>query len=233
MTIRVVAVDDHPLILRALNDLLYEHDDMQLVATCNHGSKLTGLVWEHKPNVAIVDLGMSSGIFDPISTIRNLTEQFPGLKVLVLTGYDDGQYVRELVNAGVSGYILKSDDFSLSLPQAIRAVHEGGKFFSPKIAGKLVADESPKIKLTLRETSVLNLLAQGVSTAAIAGQLGVTVKRVRDVLVTICDKLEVDRGSDVSLRISAINKARTLGLLSNQDPNAGLPRSDPRHCGSL
>jgi len=162
--------------------------------------------------VAIVDLGMPADSFDPISSVRTIHEQFPNVKILILTGYDEGLWVRELIKAGASGYMLKSDDFSLSIPQAIRALYRGGKFFSPGIADNLL-DNSLDNKLTERELSVLYLLSQGLSTEAIASNLGVSEKRVRNLLVSICDKLDVDRSEDVSLRIAAINKARKLGLI--------------------
>jgi DNA-binding NarL/FixJ family response regulator len=215
MTIRVIAVDDHPLILKALSDLLKEYPDIQLVATANQGSQLLKLVREKKPDVAIVDLGMTTDSFDPISSVRMLHEQHPKVKVLILTGYDDGLWVRELVKAGASGYMLKSDDFSLSIPQAIRALYLGGKFFSPGITEKLL-DNSLDDRLTGRELSVLNLLSQGLATEAIANNLGVSEKRVRNLLVSICDKLVVDRAEGVSLRIAAINKARKLGLIPGE-----------------
>ena len=215
MTIRVIAVDDHHLILKALSDLLNEHPDIQLVASSNQGSQLLKLVREKNPDVAILDLGMTTESFDPISSVRLLHEQFPKVKVLILTGYDDGLWARELVKAGASGYILKSDDFSLNIPQAIRALHNGGKFFSPSITDKLLDDE-PNEKLTDQELSVLNLLAQGLSTEAIAKNLGVSNKRVRNILVSVCDKLVVVRTQGVSLRIAAINEARKLGLIPGE-----------------
>jgi DNA-binding NarL/FixJ family response regulator len=215
MTIRVIAVDDHHLILKALSDLLNEHPDIQLVASSNQGSQLLKLVREKNPDVAILDLGMTTESFDPISSVRLLHEQFPKVKVLILTGYDDGLWARELVKAGASGYILKSDDFSLNIPQAIRALHNGGKFFSPSITDKLLDDE-PNEKLTDQELSVLNLLAQGLSTEAIAKNLGVSNKRVRNILVSVCDKLVVERTQGVSLRIAAINEARKLGLIPGE-----------------
>ena len=214
MTIRVIAVDDHHLILKALTDLLKDHSDIQLVATSNQGSQLLKMVREHKPDVAIVDIGMPADSFDPISSVRTLREQYPNVKVMILTGYDDGMWARELVKAGASGYILKSDDFSLNIPQAIRAISQGGKFFSPGVAEKLV--DSDLEKLTPRELSVLNLLAQGLTTDAIAKNLGVSEKRVRNVLVMICDKLAVERNEGVSPRVGAINKARELGLIPKE-----------------
>jgi DNA-binding NarL/FixJ family response regulator len=212
MTIRIIAIDDHPLILKALADMLKEHPDIQLVATSNQGSQLLKLVRDKKPDIAILDLGMSNDSFDPISSVRYLHEQHPKVKVLILTGYDDGLWVRELVKAGASGYMLKSDDFSLSIPQAIRALYQGGKFFSPGITEKLI-DNSFDDKLTARELSVLNLLSQGLATDSIADNLGVSEKRVRNLLVSICDKLVVDRTDGVSLRIAAINQARKQGLI--------------------
>ena len=214
MTIRVIAVDDHHLILKALSDLLKGYPDIQLVATSNQGSQLLKLVRDNKPDVAIVDLGMTADTFDPISTVRTLHELYPNVKVLILTGYDDGLWVRELVKAGASGYMLKSDDFSLSIPQAIRALYQGGKFFSPGVADKLVVNDLDK--LTPRELSVLNLLSQGLATDIIAKNLGVSEKRVRNVLVIICDKLAVDRAEGVSPRVAAINKGRELGLIPKE-----------------
>jgi len=214
MIIRVIAVDDHPLILKALSDLLKEYPDIQLVATSNQGSQLLKMVREHKPDVAIVDLGMTTDSFDPISSVRTLHEQHPNVKVLILTGYDDGLWVRELVKVGASGYMLKSDDFSLNIPQAIRALQQGHKFFSPGVADKLVDYDLDK--LTARELSVLNLLSQGLSTDAIAKNLGVSEKRVRNVLVIIYAKLAVDKDEGVTPRVAAINKARELGLIPKE-----------------
>ena len=214
MVIRVIAVDDHHLILKAISDLLKEYPDIKLVATSNQGSQLLKLVRDNKPDVAIVDLGMTADTFDPISSVRTLHDQYPNVKVLILTGYDDGLWVRELVKAGASGYMLKSDDFSLSIPQAIRALYQGYKFFSPGVADKIVDNDLDK--LTARELSVINLLSQGLATEAIAKNLGVSEKRVRNVLVIICDKLAVDKAEGVSPRVTAINKARELGLIPRQ-----------------
>jgi two-component system response regulator DegU len=84
MTIRVIAVDDHHLILKALSDLLKGHPDIQLVATSNQGSQLLKLIRDNKPDVAIVDLGMTADSFDPISI--KPYELYPNVKVLILTG---------------------------------------------------------------------------------------------------------------------------------------------------
>ncbi len=214
MTIRVIAIDDHPLIIKALTDLLKGHPDIELVGTDNRGSQLLSLVREKKPDVVILDLGIPGDSFDPISKVRLIREQFPKIKIIILTGYDDGLWARELVKAGANGYILKSDDFSLSIPKAVHTVCDGYPFFSPPIA-KLLLDNNAKEILTERELSVVVLIAKGFSTQAVAENLGVSEKRVRNLLVQICDKLEVIRTNDVDLRIALINKARKLGLLPN------------------
>jgi len=211
MTIRVIAVDDHPLILKAIKDLLIEHPDLELVATSNLGSQLLKLVRDYEPDIAIVDIGMGADPFDPISSVRTIHDQYPNVKVLILTGYDDGLWVRELVKAGASGYMLKSDDFSMNIPQAIRALHQGHQFFSPGVAEKFMGNVLGK--LTAREISVLNLLSQGLANEAIGKNLGVSEKRIRNILVLVCDKLAVDKREGVSPRVAAINKARELGLI--------------------
>jgi DNA-binding NarL/FixJ family response regulator len=214
MPIRVIAVDDHPLILKAIGDLLGDFPDIHLVAASTQGSQLLKLVREHRPDVAIVDLGMSGDPFDPVSAVRQVHTEHPATKVMVLTGYDDALWVRELVTAGASGYMLKSDDFSLNIPQAIRALAQGRRFFSPGVADKLIDNDMDR--LTPRELSVLNLLAQGLATAAIAQNLGVSEKRVRNLLVIICDKLAIDRGEGISPRVTVIKKARELGLIPKE-----------------
>ena len=214
MIIRVIAIDDHHLILKALSDLLRDIPDIQLVAISNQGSQLLDLVKEQNPDVAIVDIGMTGDKFDPISSVRTLHERFPNVKVLILTGYDDGLWARELIKAGANGYMLKSDDFSLNIPQAIRALAQGGMFISPGVADKLI--ENDLDKLSPRELSVLNLLSQGLETDAIANNLGVSKKRVRNVFVVICDKLAVDRVEGISLRVAAVKKAREMGLIPKE-----------------
>lgn len=214
MTIRVIAVDDHPLILKAITDLLKDFPDIRMLATTTQGSQMLSLVREHHPDVAIVDLAMAGDAFDPISAVKTLHEQFPDIKVLVLTGYDDGLWVRELVKAGASGYMLKSDDLSLNIPQAIRALQQGLRFFSPGVTDKLIDQDADH--LTQRELSVLNLMAKGLSTGAIAQNLGISDKRIRNILVIICDKLGIERTGEFAPRISVINKARELGILPKE-----------------
>ena len=219
--IRIVAVDDHPIILDALENAINKQEDMQLVATTDHGSRLLDLVKEHQPDIAIMDLGMSTGRFDPVAAVRNLKEQYPKVKVLVVTAYKSVAWARVLVEAGISGYLLKSDT-SQSIAEAIRHLYKGKRYFSPQISGELIGynKEIRLVQLVQREVQILTLLDEGKSTEVVAASLGVSTQRIRNMLVKICNKLEVERDG-VSPRIAAIHKAHTLGLLPNSeyDPN--------------
>ena len=219
--IDIVAVDDHPPILNGLKNQISRQKDMRLVGTAIHGSMLIDLVRKHQPDVAIVDLGMRTGTFNPVACTQVIKKEFPNTRVLILTNYDDAVWVYALLNAGVSGYMLKSDDFSEETPRAIRALYKGGEFFSPPIAALLHRKEEP-IELTNREKFILSFLDKGELTYQIGDRLGISEKRVRNMLVTICDKLDVGRNSGLSPRIAAINKAYELGLLPGRTWNANL-----------
>ena len=125
MPIRVIAIEDHPLMLKIVVDELDAMPDIKVVGTADHGSKLMALVREKSPDVVVLDIGMSTGVFDPISAVRNVLQTFPQVHFLILTGNDNRTYIQELVAAGALGYILKSDDISLSLPLTVRAVSNG------------------------------------------------------------------------------------------------------------
>jgi DNA-binding NarL/FixJ family response regulator len=211
MPIRIMVVDDHHLILKAVENLIDEHQDLVVVGSTNRGSNVLAMAREKRPDVIILDLGMRGEPFDPIATVQMLHDQFPRTKVIILTGEEDGLWARELVKAGAWGYILKSDDFSLNIPQAIRAIYKGGNFFSPDIAVKIKEPET--VLLTPRETSIVNLLSQGLSNDLIGKNLGISEKRVRNLLVTIADKFNLERGNGFSLRVAIVNKARNLGLI--------------------
>jgi len=219
--IRVVAVDDHRLMLQALENAINKEEDMQLVATADHGSKSPGLVMKHHPDVLIQDLGMATGGFEPISSVRNLKKEYPNVKILIFTNYSVGAWVRALVDAGVSGYMLKSDAFSANIAEAIRNVYNGDRYFSPQIVGEVIGHEKTQIKLTPREQSILMLLEEGKSTEVVGDCLNVTPKRIQNMLSVICKKLGIKRDDGVSQRMAAIKKARKLGLLpeGEWDPN--------------
>ena len=139
MPIRVAVVEDHPLMLQAVVRDLEAHEDIAVVGTAVHGAELHRLVRECFPDVVILDLGFAGG-FEPVGAVRALRQTHPRVQVLVLTAYDNAVWVRELLAAGVRGYVLKSDDLSLRLPEGMRAVHRGERF--------------PPVRLTFEQSQV-------------------------------------------------------------------------------
>jgi DNA-binding NarL/FixJ family response regulator len=214
--IRVVVIEDHPLMLKAVLDELSSQPGIQVVGTADHGSKLPRLVRETSPDVVILDLGMSGGNFEPISSVRSLLQEHPNVRVLVLTGYDDEIYIRHIVDAGAYGYVLKSDDFSLALPEGIHRVYAGKRFYSKDVVDILFAEQKPEAAvLSEQELIVLRLAAEGHSNASIAQSMKVSEKRVRNLLSGVYSKFGIHETEAVNVRVAAINKARDLGLLAS------------------
>jgi DNA-binding NarL/FixJ family response regulator len=214
MPIRVIAIEDHPLMLKAIVDELNAQQDIQVVGTAGHGSELSHLVRETLPDVVILDLGMSTGVFEPISAVRSLVQDHPNVRILVLTGYDDDIYVREIVAAGAHGYVLKSDDLSLMLPKGVRTVYEGKRFYSPDVLEKLFSKQKGEVtSLNEQELAILRLAAQGLSNSSIAQSINLSEKRVRNILSSAYIKLDIPETRGINMRVAAINKARDLGLL--------------------
>jgi DNA-binding NarL/FixJ family response regulator len=215
MSIRVVVIEDHPLMLKAILGELSSQAGIQVVGSAEHGSELPRLVREKSPDVVILDLGMSSGNFEPISAIHSILQEYPRLRILVLTGYDDEAYIQQSIQAGAYGYVLKSDDLSLTLPKGVRKVYEGKRFYSEGVIDKLfAAQQSQASSLSENELAVLRLAAQGLSNASIAQTLHLSEKRVRNLLSSIYAKFGLHESKEIHVRIVAINKARELGLLS-------------------
>jgi len=210
--IKVIAIDDHPLVLKMITEEINRAGDMQVVGTANHGSKLNALVREKSPDVVILDLGMSEGAFEPISAVQQLLQEHPKVRVLILTGNDSPAYIRDLVKAGVMGYMLKFEDLSLELPKAVRAIYNRQLFYSPAVTNILFTECKPADStLSDRELQVLRLVAEGYQNERISQIAGISCKRVRNVLSDAYHKLGIQ--GEVNQRVAVVNKARQLGLL--------------------
>jgi DNA-binding NarL/FixJ family response regulator len=215
MPIRVAVIEDHPLMLKAIVQELDGQNDIQVVGTAAHGNELPRLVRETDPDVVVLDLGMATGTFEPAAAVKTLRETCPNVQVLVLTGYEDATWVRELIAAGAQGYVLKSDDLSLCLPEGVRKVHAGGRFYSPAATEKYFSHASDG-PLEDQELALLNLAAQGFSNARIGRELGLSAKTVRNYFAAIYAKLGIKVEKGLHARVAAINKARELGLLHEE-----------------
>ncbi len=212
MKIKVVAIEDHPLMLRAVVDELNLQDDIEVVGTADHGSKLHQIVRTTNPDVVVLDLGMAEGVFEPVTAVRQLKKEHPKVQVLILTGYDDELYMRELTGAGAMGYVLKSDNLSLQLTKAVRAIHRGEPFYSPTVLKKILLDQDENA-FTDQELAVLRLTAQGLVNGKIGDALGLSEGRIRNILTNIYAKMGVQDDKDLNPRVVIVIKARELGLL--------------------
>jgi DNA-binding NarL/FixJ family response regulator len=202
--------------LKAIVDQLEPQHDIKIVGTSNRGSQVHQLVRTTAPDVVILDLGMSNEIFEPISAVRELRRNHPNVQVLVLTGYDDELYVREITKAGARGYLLKSDDFSLNLPRAVRAVYRGDRHYSPAVVDKLLSGGESQHDFTEQELAAIRLLAKGLMNERIGEAIGVSERRVRNILTAVYAKMGIQEEVGINPRVAAVIKAREMGLLPGE-----------------
>lgn len=180
--IRILAVDDHPVVRRGIAALISTQSDMSLVAEASNGREAIQQFRAHRPDITLMDLQMPeiSGV-DALSAIRG---EFPEAKIIVLTTYAGDVQILRAVKGGAQAYLLKNT-FHEELIDTIRAVHAGKKKLSPE-ASFQIAEHSMDDALTAAEISVLRLIAAGNANKEIADQLSIaedTVKwRVKNIL---------------------------------------------------
>jgi DNA-binding NarL/FixJ family response regulator len=193
--LRVLMVDDHPVVLAGLKALVEADPDFQLVGEARDGRTALRLAQQLLPDVMVLDISMPEMNGIEVATAL-LTEQ-PACRVLVLTVHEDRAYLRQLVEAGVSGYLLKRSA-SDELIRALHAVASGGMYLDPAIAGKVVgraARSSANLQpgraaeLSERETDVLRLVAGGHSNKEISARLNISVKTVETYKARAMEKL--------------------------------------------
>jgi two-component system response regulator DesR len=191
--IRVAVVDDHPHVAIALRALLDKTPDIQLVAESQRGSDVAGLVRQTRPDVLLLDMFIEPG-FDALSAVRRLRTDFPDLKICLLSAYLEPAWVRDLLQAGVYGYILKDDDYVSHIDTIIRDLADGRMYLSPQAYEALAQAtraESKDSPLTEREIEILRLAKRGLPNPQIAQSLHISPGTVRNHLSAIYRKLGV------------------------------------------
>lgn len=193
--IKLLLVDDEVLIRQGMASLLSLHDDFQVVGEAANGAEALEISRQVKPDVVLMDIQMP--VLDGVEATRQLLDILPAVKVLVLTTYDNEQYIVDAVRNGASGYLLK-DAGSDQIAAAVRAVHGGFTSLSPGVSEKLLANiggapgaGNPKTKLTAREREVLELLRQGKNNSEIAAALNITDRTVREHISHILEQLDL------------------------------------------
>ncbi|GIL29264.1 response regulator [Actinocatenispora comari] len=204
--IRVLLVDDHPVVRDGLRGMLADADDIEVVGEAGDGAEAVDVAAVRSPDVVLMDLRMPR--VDGVAAIRRLAARGLPARVLVLTTYDTDQDVVPAIEAGATGYLLK-DTPRDQLCQAIRAAARGEAVLSPSVAGRLMGRmrEPATEPLSNRELEVLGLIAQGCTNRDAAGRLFISEATVKTHLLHIYAKLGVND------RAAAVATAFSRGLL--------------------
>jgi DNA-binding NarL/FixJ family response regulator len=208
MAIRVVLADDHSVVRKGVREFLEEEPDIDVIGEASDGLQAVALATELQPDVIVMDIKMPqlSGV-DATKRIRSVA---PKVRVLALTAYDDDPYIFGLLEAGASGYVLKTAESS-ELIRAIRAVASGQSALDPAIAPRIIAriaQPAPTNEtLTERELEVLRLAARGLTNKQIGYDLDISDRTVQNHLANIYAKL------GAASRTEAVTEALQRGML--------------------
>ena len=216
--IKVLLAEDHVVVREGTRELIQHEDDMEVVGEAGDGEEAVALAPQTKPNVIIMDVNMPK--LNGIEATKQIKAIMPSVAILVLTAYDNDQYVSALLEAGAAGYLLKNIK-GRELIDAVRAVNAGESVLHPKIARKVLnrfatsgtkTEGEPVVNiLSERELEVLKLAAKGLSNRDIAEQLFLSIRTVQAHLGNIFNKL------DVGSRTEAILYGLKKGWFSVED----------------
>jgi DNA-binding NarL/FixJ family response regulator len=201
--IKVLAVDDHPVVREGIGAILAREPDIALVAEAENGREAIECFRTHRPDVTLMDLQMP--LMSGLDAMIKIREEFPSARVIVLTTYQGDIQALRAIRAGAAGYLLKTM-VRKELAGAIRSVHAGKRHIPAEIAAELaahVADDA----LSPREIEVLRLVAMGNSNKQIAGQLTIVEETVKAHISNILSKLGAND------RTHAVTIATTRGFL--------------------
>jgi len=199
--IKVLLVDDHAIMRDGIRALLSIHDDIKIVGEASEGQEAIEKTQDLSPDVVVMDVAMPD--MDGIEATRRIRKQSPKVKVIVLTQYDNKEYVLSAIKAGAAGYVPKRA-LGSELVSAVRAVNRGESFLYPSAAAALIDDyrrqaktADPYDQLTPREREILKLIAEGHSSREIADTLFISLKTVYGHRTKIMEKLGLRNRTDL------------------------------------
>lgn len=207
--IRVLVVDDHPIVRQGLVSVLEDATDFEVVGSVGSAEEAIALVGRLRPDVVVLDLELSG--LGGVAAIPRFIDSSPHSRMLVFTAYDTEEYVFGAIRAGASGYLLKGASAD-EIARGIRAVHDGGSYLEPRVAAKVLAavNASHRGEHTLlsgRELEVLRLVAAGRSNKEIGRTLSISERTARFHVTSILNKL------GASTRAEAVALGTQRGLL--------------------
>ncbi|MCW5890104.1 MAG: response regulator transcription factor [bacterium] len=202
--LRVLLVDDHTVVRQGLRKILESDDEIEIVGEAGDGRTAVDMVQRMRPHVVVMDVALPE--LNGIEATRQITKRVDGAKVLVLTMHSDDVYVRQSLKAGARGYLLK-DSEDLDLIKAVKAVGQGGSFFSPSVSKVLLAGylgdptgkevEDNLALLTDREREVLQLIAEGKTNKDVASLLNVSINTVETHRKHVMEKLDLHNTAEL------------------------------------
>lgn len=195
--IRVLIVDDHPVVRHGLNNLLSGHADIEVVGEAEDGTQVLLLIPDLKPDVILLDIKLKGQ--NGIEAARRVRNTYPQVKILILTTYDDEEYVHEALQVGVEGFLLKSVSHE-TLPDSIRAVKRGEKLLSPPLISNVVTNYSKLAQehakresgLTDEDLQILNSIAEGATNKDLAEQFYLSEATIKRRIQEILEKMGVN-----------------------------------------
>lgn len=222
MKVKVMITDDQRLMREGLKTILDLEDDLTVVQLCENGKDTLEKLPSVRPDVILMDIRMP--IMDGVECTRIIKQQYPEVKILILTTFDDDEFIIDALKNGAVGYILK-DLSSEKLVSSIRDAYKGNSIMQPEIAAKVIShisesinysdfksmnkdsqeisiiskEVNTKLKLTNREREILNLVGEGMSNTEIAKKLYISVGTVKNYISNLYSKLEVEDRSKLTL----------------------------------
>ena len=206
MTIRILLVDDHPVVRHGLRGMLDAEPDLTVIGEASSGIEGAELALRERPDIVLMDLRMPGG--DGVEATGRILAADPGIRVMVLTTYESDRDILRAIEAGANGYLLK-DAPPGELAEAVRAAARGETVLAPSVASTLVRQvrRPAPPALSARETEVLRLVAKGLTNADIGKRLFISEATVKTHLLRTFNKL------DVADRTAAVTTAMEYGLI--------------------